>query len=347
MRRLSPKTLEIVQKANIAAAAAPVVAPTVAPTIPDYRSGAPSQRAGRTTSLQQAEATSQQLRDLEFYGGILPEQRLTVVAEVGDTFGSLAQKSRVEEIDFIQANKDVTEIKADAVYNVPQANIMDFRKAEAEAVARDLEAPPPAQQSQVDRWLGLEQAETRDKLPPQAEYAPAPGPQVGFDFQLEGSQSDLYKALAEQTKAIYNVEPALRMDKFGSELLGLHLYEDQGLMDTIDEAGFEPWVKPFVVNYLNQFPGTNVSVDANGEITGQIDWSYIDDQTIQRLDDLGFIDTGQAPSGVGAGEISRGATASGTSGGYGYPIGYGYPPRPAYETYGTKSTYLGLTSWSI
>ncbi len=156
MRRLSPKTLAVVDKANIAAAKA-AVQPTVAPTVDpfartarelelaakgyqtyvaptpyvDPRSARPSERAAYTT------------------------KPAVIVAEVGDTFGSLAQKSKVEEIEFIQANKDVTEIKADAVYNVPQIDITGGVGAGA-GIGEDL-------------WEGAKKA--WEWLTPQGEFA--------------------------------------------------------------------------------------------------------------------------------------------------------------------------------
>lgn len=80
---------------------------------------------------------------------------------------------------------------------------------------------------------------------------------------------------------------------------------------------------------------------------GTIDWDSAiaqDPYIIDTIDKLGYLDEF-----FGEGEMpTSGITSGGSSGGYSYPIGYGYGGSSGRKpSYGTKDTYLGLTSWSI
>jgi hypothetical protein len=244
-----------------------------------------------------------------------------------------------DETGFIPASKPLASPARKRSVPPRRAEYADFRRAEAEAAAKDAYTERESQfmtgTSGITDIADL--AETK--------YAPAPGPQVGFDFQWENS-SDLYMALNEQTRAIYNAEPMYRIEKYGAGLLGLHLYEDQGKLDVVSQLGFEPWVKPFTVNYLNQFPGTNVRVNEAGEIVGDVDWNYIDDDTIRRLEDLGFIAPGGGTTDGGGGGARVGGGGGG--GGGGGSVRYassGYAPRG--DQLYNRGSQLALVSWSI
>jgi len=66
-----------------------------------------------------------------------------IIAEVDDTFGSLAQKLGVETQDVVKANPDTYDVKAGAVYNVPQINIPGSEKGLFSPSLSDGDDPDP------------------------------------------------------------------------------------------------------------------------------------------------------------------------------------------------------------
>ena len=182
----------------------------------------------------------------------------------------------------------------------------------------------------------------------------APGPKGDFAFQTQRSTSDMYRAWDEQLRSIYEEAPELRrisgygQNEYGRDLMGATLFEEYGDAEAISEIAFEPWAKPFTVNYLNQFPGVNISIGPDGKFVGTLDLSAIPEKDIQRLYDLGWLeDPGETTISAGGGYVlSGGGAGGGRRGGGGgeYPSGSfgGQAPQ-----LGRTGTQLALTSWRM
>ncbi len=329
-------------------------------TIPDYRTGAPSRRAGRTTKL---EPKRPRPSPAEWQPGI-------IVAEVGDTLGSLAQKAGVEEIDFIQANQDVTTIKADAVYNVPNIPTLetgiDLRKM---SIPKTIPSPPPAFLDPVfetappaDAVPGFDPIRYPDAFNPQLfrEYGQTIGTeefayedigvgkyyQQGYFEGVEGVE-DLYGAVAEFrtdiSKRQYDLE----------ELYGQTISEREAIQKSLDlgkyyqEGMFEipgvplkyRWEQDEQGNWIDRGPEAVFDalyemngIDPNDDAMVEWFWGFADDDLLFMGE---FFDVIEWPVSAGTG-IRAGARARTSGGGGGGGGGRG-----------DYASYLSYTSWSI
>ena len=167
-----------------------------------------------------------------------------------------------------------------------------------------------------------------------------PFPTKPGEFQFEEG-GNLYGGASNQMKDIYEQDPTIRYGKFGFDILGLEAFERENNLEAIREIGYEPFMRPFVANWMNQFEGNDVYVDENGKLQGVMNLDTISPDDVKRLEDLGYIDLpeGGTYSGgyAGSGTTSRRRSVPRSSFG-------GIGQRPNYQQ---SPSYLNLTSWRI
>jgi type II secretory pathway pseudopilin PulG len=305
--------------------------------------------AGRTLREQQEEAA----RRVKTYENVRPSpaewQPGMIVAETDDTFETLARKTRASVSEFIQANKDVTEIHADAAYNIP--------------------SPPPAFTDPVFETAPMspEGIVYPDAMNPElfAQYGQTMGTEE-FDYEGLGigkyyqqgyfedveNVEDLYGAVAEFRKDISKRQYDLE------ELYGQSITEREAIQKDLDrgkyyqEGMFEMpgmpvkyrWEQDEQGNWVDR--GPEAAFDALYEING-IDpndpnmiewfWGFADDDLLFMGE---FLDVIEWPTGGGRGGGGGYGTTPTPSRQYG---GRGQTPSPR----GDYASYLSLTSWSI
>ncbi len=273
----------------------------------------------------------------------------TIVAEVGDTFGSIAEDLGISVEAVIKANEDVTEIKADAVYNVPTMKdappafydpIFETAPISPEGIQYP-EAMSPELFAQYGQTMGTEEFAYEDIG-------------IGKYYQQDyfagvENVEDLQRAVAEfrediSERKVYSQYGQQYGERPDQKLLDEGKYYQEGMFEMPGMPLKYRWEQDEQGNWVDR--GPEATFDALYEMNG-IDpndpdmvewfWGFADEDLLFMGE---FFDVIEYPTGGGRG-------GGGGYGGAGVRRTTGGGRVGAGAARGDYASYLSLTSWSI